>query len=425
MLYYIDPGTGSMLFTIIIGAASAGIYALRKAILKARFVLGGGKQDKVDSERRQIVIFVDGKQYWNVFKPICEELERRGIDADYMTASPDDPALESSFEHVNCEFVGEGNRAFARLNMLKADIVVSTTPGLDVYQWKRSRDVKWYVHVFHAVGDVMLYRIFGLDYYDAVLLSGPYQGVQIRKLEQRRNLPAKELLPGGLTHMDALRKRLQEAGPAPEHPTTVLLAPSWGAAAIFSRYGGRIIEALLQTGYHVVVRPHPQSFNSEADMMERLMAEYPESDQLEWNRDNDNFEVLRRSDIMVSDFSSVVYDFALVFDRPIIYTEPTLDRAPYDAWWIDEPIWTHVTLPKLGRQLELDDADGLKQMIDECLTDERFQAGRDQVREEGWSCRGHAAQTIVDYLEAKLAELSESPEALETSEKADGEQLAE
>ena len=65
MLYYIDPGTGSMLFTIIIGAASAGIYALRKAMLKARFVLSGGKQEKVDSERRQIVIFSDSKRYWN------------------------------------------------------------------------------------------------------------------------------------------------------------------------------------------------------------------------------------------------------------------------------------------------------------------------------------------------------------------------
>lgn len=147
-------------------------------------------------------------------------------------------------------------------------------------------------------------------------------------------------------------------------------------------------------------------------MMERLMKEYPESEQLEWNRDNDNFEVLRRSDIMVSDFSSVVYDFALVFDRPIIYTEPTLDRGPYDAWWIDEPIWTHVTLPKLGRQLELNDAAGLKRMIDECLTDERFQEGRDAVREEGWSCRGHAAETIADFLEAKLAELASAPEEI-------------
>jgi CDP-glycerol glycerophosphotransferase (TagB/SpsB family) len=223
--------------------------------------------------------------------------------------------------------------------------------------------------------------------------------------------------------MDALRKRLLEAGPAPEHPTTVLLAPSWGAAAIFSRYGGRIIEALLQTSYHVVVRPHPQSFASEADMMERLMAEYPESDQLEWNRDNDNFEVLRRSDIMVSDFSGVVYDFAFIFDRPVIYTEPNFDKGPYDAWWLDEDIWMFSTLPKIGRELTMDSLGGLKQMIDECLTDTRFREARDQARDEGWACQGHAAQTIVDYLEAKLAELAGSgAESEATSSGADAQE---
>ena len=424
MLYYIDPGTGSMLFTIIIGAASAGIYALRKALVKARFVMSGGKQEKADDERRLIAMFSDNKRYWNVFKPICDELERRGMTASYLTASPDDPALDAEYNHVTCEFIGEGNKAFARLNMLKADIVVSTTPGLDVYQWKRSRDVKWYVHVFHAVGDVTLYRIFGLDYYDAVLLSGRFQEAQIRQLEQLRGLPAKEIALGGLPHMDALQKQLQDAGPAPEHPTTVLLAPSWGAGAILSKYGGSIIDALLKTGYHIIVRPHPQSFASETELMDRLMSEHPESEQLEWNRDNDNFEVLRRSDIMVSDFSGVVYDFAFIFDRPVIYTEPNLDKSPYDAWWLDEEIWIYESLSKFGRQLSMDDPGQLKQMIDECLTETRFREGRDAARDEGWACQGHAAATIVDYLQAKLEELSEPTEAEQPAEAPTGQDSA-
>ena len=250
-----------------------------------------------------------------------------------------------------------------------------------------------------------------------------YQEIQIRKLEELRGLPAKELLLGGLPHMDALREKLRGAGPAPEHPTTVLLAPSWGAGAIMDKYGGSIIEALLKTGYHIIVRPHPQSFTSEAELMERLMAEYPESDQLEWNRDNDNFEVLRRSDIMVSDFSGVVYDFAFIFDRPVIYTEPDMDMSPYDAWWIDEKIWIYESLAKFGRKLDTDDPGQLKQMIDECLTDTRFREARDQARDEGWACQGHAAQTIVDYLEAKLAELAGSgAESEATSSGADAQE---
>ncbi|MBE6464857.1 MAG: CDP-glycerol--glycerophosphate glycerophosphotransferase [Eggerthellaceae bacterium] len=415
MLLYIDPGTGSMLFTILIGVISAGIYGLRKALVKARFILGGGKQEKSGVEKERIAIFSDSKRYWNVFEPICDELERREVPASYLTASPDDPALNKTYSHVKCAFIGEGNKAFAYLNMLKSNIVLSTTPGLDVYQWKRSRDVSWYAHVFHALGDATMYRMFGLDYYDAVLLAGPCQTEQIRALENLRKLPEKELVTVGLPHLDAMQERLQSAPALPPHPTTVLLAPSWGASAILSRYGGRIIESLLKTGYHVIVRPHPQSFESESDLMERLMKEFPASDTLEWNRDNDNFDVLRRSDIMISDFSGVIYDFALIFDRPVIYTEPAYDKGPYDAWWLDEDLWTFNVLPHIGAQLDMAALDKLKEIIDDCLNNPRFEQGRKQARDEGWAHRGEAAVRIVDYLLSKEAELL----AQTSSEKSD------
>lgn len=384
IIHYIDPGTGSMLFTVLIGLVSAGVYALRSSIIKLRFVMSGGRQDKAESDNVPFVIFSDSKRYWNVFEPVCDELEARGYRVDYLTASPDDPALERDYKNVRCEFVGEGNRAFAKLNMLKADVVFSSTPGLDVYQWKRSRDVKCYVHVLHAVTDPSMYRMFGLDYYDAVLLSGEYQLHQIRAFEKMRNLPAKDLAVLGLPHMDTLRQRFLDA-PAPEdHETTVLLAPTWGETALFSLYGGDIIGSLLKTGYHVIVRPHPQSMTSEADMMNRIMGEYPESDQLEWNFDNDNFDALMRSDIMISDFSGVVFDFALVFDRPVIYTEPAVDLGPYDAWWMPENLWVLGAVERVGRKLELEHVGELKQLIDECLQSEELQAACDQVRDECW-----------------------------------------
>ncbi|MBQ4651959.1 MAG: CDP-glycerol glycerophosphotransferase family protein, partial [Oscillospiraceae bacterium] len=324
MTLYIDPGTGSMLFTILIGVIGAGFYSLRMLLIKLRFRISGGKAE-VSNDKLPIVIFSDDKRYWTTFEPICKELDKRGVDVVYMTASDNDPALDNPYEHVKAEFIGTESKAFARLNFLSANILLSTTPSLDVYQWKRSKEVDFYVHIPHAANDITLYRMFGLDYYDAVLLSGQYQVEDIRALEKLRSLPAKELLTVGIPYMDVMAERYLKAGPAPEHERTVLLAPSWGPSAIFSVYGGRIIEVLLKTGYHIIVRPHPQSFSSEAELMEKLMKQYPASEQLEWNRDNDNFEVLRRSDILISDFSGVIFDFSLVYDKPIIYTDPNFD----------------------------------------------------------------------------------------------------
>lgn len=417
MRLYIDPGTGSMLFTILVGLLGTGVFAFRKLFIKLRFYFSGGKQKK-DGEKQPIAIFSDSKRYWNVFESVCDELERRGHDAVYLTASEDDPALEKKYEHIRAEYIGSSNKGFARLNMLKADVLLSTTPGLDVYQWKRSRDVKWYVHLPHMSNDITLYRMFGIDYYDAILLSGAYQEQQIRALEQLRNLPEKELKLVGMTYMDAMKARLDNAEPIPAHPTTVLLAPSWGPSAILSRYGGRIIDALLKTGCHVIVRPHPQSFTSEKDMLDALMQQYPESEQLEWNRDNDNFDVLRKADILISDFSGVIFDFALVFDKPILYADTSFDKSPYDACWLDDELWTFRTLPKIGEQLSEEKLDRLKEIIDECLSAPERQEARDAARAETWAYPGEAAVRVVDYLiEKQDAILKAEAEAAQKPEK--------
>ncbi len=405
MRLYIDPGTGSMLFTILLGVIGAAFYSARMLFLRLRQRAGGGKV-VVNHDRIPLVIFSDHKRYWNIFEPICRELDQRGVDVVYMTASEDDPALSCTYPHVKAEFVGPDNKTFTRLNFLKATLVLSTTPGLDVYQWKRSRDVSYYVHIPHAASEITMYRMFGIDYYDAILLSGDYQLQDIRDLEALRQLPAKELVKIGIPYMDEMAARLQSAPAVPSHERTVLLAPSWGPSAIFSIYGGKIIEKLLQTGYHVIVRPHPQSFTSEKALMDRLMAQYPDSEQLEWNRDNDNFDVLNRSDILISDFSGVIFDFSLVYDKPVIYTDPRIDVSVYDAWWLDRPLWTMSALPRLGEELNESNMDSLKKLIDSCLTDPRYAAGRQSVKAETWANCGHGAVAAVDYLIGKLDELS-------------------
>ena len=407
MTLYIDPGTGSMLFTILLGVIGAGIYSLRMLLIKIKFAISGGKVE-VDANKIPFVIYSDDKRYWNIFAPICKEMNKRGKDIVYLTSSEDDPVFESGYEHVQAKFIGEDNKAFAHLNFLNANILLSTTPGLDVYQWKKSKEVDCYIHMFHAPNDVTLYRMFGIDYYDSILVSGAYQEKDIRALEQMRNLPAKDIHTIGIPYMDVMADRLKavekEAKGKAEKPT-VLLAPSWGPSAIFAVYGGKIIEKLLAKGYHVIVRPHPQSFKSEKEMLDKLMAEFPESDQLEWNRDNDNFEVLRRSDILISDFSGVIFDFALIYDKPVIYTDPKFDLSPYDAWWMETPLWTLSALPRLGKELTEENMDNISELIDACLNDPSYETSRQSVKAETWEYMGQGAERTVDYLLRKYEEV--------------------
>jgi len=369
-------------------------------------VLSGGKGEETNDKEIPYAIFSDDKRYWLIFEPICRELDRRGIDVVYMTASDDDPVLTNPYPHIHGEYIGKGNKAFARLNFLKATVLLSTTPGLDVYQWKRSPDVKYYVHIPHAANDISSYRMFGIDYYDAILVSGEYQVEEIRDLEHLRGLPAKEVQMAGIPYMDEMLKRVKAADKAVSDQKTILLAPSWGPSAILSKYGESIIDILLRTGYHIVIRPHPQSFASEAEMIDQLMKKYPDSEQLQWNRDTDNFEVLKNSSILISDFSGVIFDFALVHDKPIIYTDTEFDYSIYDQWWLNRPFWTFEVLPKIGQKLTWENVDNLKVMIDECLNDPRYVQGRREATAEAWEYQGEGAVRVVNYLENKYRELT-------------------
>ena len=415
MILYIDPGTGSMLFTILLGVLGTAFYFLRNFIMKLKYVLSGGKTEKVANEKIPYVIFSDHKRYWNVFEPICDEFEKREVPLVYMTESEDDPVFDKDYKYIEARHIGEGNMAFAKLNVLNANIVLSTTPSLDVYQWKRSKDVDYYIHIPHAASDISIYRMFGIDYYDAILLSGDYQVDQIRKLEELRGLPAKEIELVGIPYMDVMKTRLARAeeieskdvAKTPER-RTVLLAPSWGKSGILSRYGERFIDALIDTGYKIIIRPHPQSYTSEKDMLDSLMSKYSDTTKVEWNRDNDNFEVLRKSDILISDFSGVIFDFTLVFDKPVIYADTSFDKAPYDAAWIDDELWTFKVLPKLGMQLGEDNIDNIKSVIDECIEDTKYQRGRDEARQETWCYMGEGTTRVVDYIINKYSEIKDT-----------------
>ncbi len=406
VLLYIDPGTGAMLFTALIGIITTASFALRKLGIKLKFLLSGGKTDtKKDNAKLPIVIFSDHKRYWNVFKPICDEFEKREHECYYYTASSDDPALDEVYKHVKCEFIGEGNKAFARLNMMNAHICLSTTPGLDVYQWKRSKDTDYYVHIPHSVGTLTMYRMFGLDFYDAVLLNGEFQKRTLRKIEELRHLKPKELQVVGCTYFDSMNKRLESVNKSEDANGSlikVLLAPSWGKNGILSKYGRDFLKALEDTGFDITVRPHPQSQVSEKDMLDKLEQEFPETERWHWNYDNDNFDVLRNSDIMVSDFSGVIYDYAFVFDGALIYTDIDYDKSAYDACWIDEPIWAAEVLPKIGRKLGKNDVENIKSVIEDTVNSREFSEGRREMKETVWMYQNEAAVRTVDYLINKL-----------------------
>ena len=397
---YIDPGTGSMIFSLFIGLAAAGTFALRTVFLKLRFLVSGGRAKSMDEKNIPFVIFSDHRRYWNVFHSLCDEFESHGVDLTYYTASEDDPVLSASYKFVHAQYLGAKNKPYAKMNLLHADIVVSTTPGLDVYQWKRSRYVKWYVHIPHAVRPLYTYRMFGVDHYDAILCTGENQEVGCKEIEALRpNVSSKEYVIVGSPTMDNLLAQVKKAKDKiiNEKPV-VLIAPSWGESGILTKYGEKFLDEVAKTDFKIIVRPHPQSRLSEKHILKPLMEKYS---QFEWNFDNDNFSVLNKADILISDFSGTMFDFAFAFEQPVIYMDSVFDPAPYDAAWLDKPIWEFNVLQKIGAKMTESDFPNLQEFISSVLKNANFKQNLKDVRAECWANEGKSAEAIFNYLISK------------------------
>ena len=402
---YIDPGTGSMLFVLLLTILSVVRYFIKNIILKLKTAICFTNRD-TQKNIIPIAIFAEDKRYWKVFNPVCRELNARGIAFTYFTTSSDDPIFDCDYEHMTATLLSKGNKAYAKLNFLKATILISSTPGLDVYQWKRSCDVQCYIHMLHAASDVTLYRMFGLDYYDVILLSGEYQACDIRSLESIRGLPQKELIQIGIPYMDDILKHVSLK--TINDTTTILLAPSWGSNSLFNVYGDKLIQCLIDTGYNIIIRPHPQSLISEKEMLDKLIRKFKESDTLIWNFDEDNQNVLQKSDILISDFSGVIFDFALVYDKPIIYSCKDFNIDAYDAWWLNKLPWTFNILPQIGCEITFENISNIKQVIDNCMFDDKYKVGRDRARQETWSHQRDGAKLAVDYIVKKYNDLTKT-----------------
>ena len=264
---YIDPGTGSMLFSGVIGIISILFFALKTLIswIGTLPVSRHKHKMEIDSGWNKFVIYSEGGQYWNVFKPIIDEMVNRSQRILYYTSDNQDPGLVYNSEYVKSLFIGKGNSAYARLNMLEADICLMTTPGLDVFQLKRSRGVKHYCHILHSPVDTTLYHLFSFDYFDSMLLTGEFQIKAIRHLENKRGTKQKDLYVVGCTYLDMLNQKLCNipARPARSNASngvigqssltglSVLVSPSWGSNGILKKSGMALLKPLAESGNNI------------------------------------------------------------------------------------------------------------------------------------------------------------------------------
>jgi CDP-glycerol glycerophosphotransferase (TagB/SpsB family) len=243
-----------------------------------------------------------------------------------------------------------------------------------------------------------MYRMFGIDYFDSVLLTGDYQANDIRQLEKLRDLPEKQLVTVGCTYLDVYAEKIKELPSEENHPFTVLVSPSWGPSSILSLYGEKLLDPLVKTGWRIIVRPHPQSKKSEPEILEKLEKKYGDVSNLEWDYLRENIFSLKKSDVMISDFSGIIFDFVFLFDKPVFYVNQGFDLRPYDADDLPKGLWQFEVMKKIGLELKEDYFPHIGDTIRRASDSGELKAARLEAKETAWQYRGEAGKNVYDFM---------------------------
>ena len=400
---YIDPGTGSMLFSIVLSISSIFFFVLFFIWEKIKLYIF--KDKTAEKNTYPIVIYTEDKRYFHVFNDIINEFENRQYPVMVYVSSDNDTFLQNKYNYVKVENIGKGYKAYSKLAFMRADVCLMTTPGLDVFHLKRSKFVKHYSHIPHAISECLGYRLFGLDYYDSILMNFAKSGEYIRELEKKRNLPPKELVVVGSPVMDSMIKSLPTNNEK-QDKTIVLLAPSWGENAILANYGEQIIDKLVKTPFLTIIRPHPQSLISEKKMIQNLQEKYKDANNIQWDFSTDNLQTMAKSDILITDFSGIIHEFVFFFNKPCIYSLNNFNKELYDLGDIDGITYRFSTLEKIGKELTLSNIDKLDEMIYSLIKSNDLSKNILEIKNEIWQEQGNGAKNVVDFLIQKQKEVS-------------------
>lgn len=282
--------------------------------------------------RRHVLIYARNAMHVGVLEPITHALERDPrVTVRYLAERADRQ------QHID-RATGKTHHwlSAAAARVWRVDLLITADPWNPPTLFRVHRRM----NVFHGVAgkydlDDPSHLPIGFDEWDRVLF------VNADRMQRYQN--ARILKPGaavlvGYPKLDALvNGRLDAAAVHAQlglemHRRTALYAPTWSPASSLNMAGETIIRSLADAGFNVIVKPHDLSFDPDPkysggiDWRARLRA-VERAGRIIVAHDADASPLMAASDVLITDHSSIGFEFCLL-DRPVVVVDaPDLPRV--------------------------------------------------------------------------------------------------
>jgi len=345
------------------------------------------QREKVDIKRfkeakKQLVFYALSSGQYKYYKNIIEYLLANcDNQIHYLTNDENDAIFKMEKSRITPYFVSQ-KKSISLFLKLDADVFVTTVSDLQSYHLKRSiaRDDIEYINMPHGLASLhMTGREKAFDSYDTILCVGKHQVAAFRKREEMEALPRKTLVKAGYAVYDQLVEAVASIADKGNEIPHVLVAPSWQPDCIMDICIDDILDALLGKGYKVIVRPHPQYIGLYPERLGELATKYStfkESGELSFGEDFTDNNSIYQSDVIISDWSNIAYEFSYCTLKPSIFINTPMKIMNPNYEKLGMEVMDITLRDKVGISVDVEQIGDLPNIVSNLLGD------KDKYREQ-------------------------------------------
>ena len=347
------------------------------------------KREKEDYKRffhivnKHVVVYSEKSGFYKYFEGVIAELlKRSNLSIHYITNDPNDVIFEIAKTEPRIKPYYIGLKKLIPLMLkLECDMLLMTTPDLDKFYLKRSlmqKDIE-YVYLPHDPMSVhMGLREGALDAFDTVFCTGPHVYREVRATERVYKLPEKTLVEFGFPYADTLIAAGEKVNAErakhndPTRRREILIAPSWNEDNLLDSCLDELIAGLYNEKNHLIVRPHPEYVKRFSAKMNAIVEKYADKvgDGLSFELDFSVNRSTYASDLLITDWSGISYEFCIATKRPALFINTKL-KCLNPNWEKIDCVPVEISLrDKLGIALEKSDLDTVADAVETLFREE-------------------------------------------------------
>lgn len=364
---------------------------------------------RTKKENKEIVFYAEDAASFCYFEKLINSLiNDYDLPICYMTSDPKDPIFKTEQKKIKPFYLKKLLGIFTL--HLNSKILIMTMPDLHQFHVKRSINKVNHIYLFHNLGSSFhVIRYGALFYYDTIFCAGPHHNAEIRKQEKLYNLKRKELLNFGYGKVEKIWEeynKVKNEIQKDSNKKKVLIAPSWGDKTILNLCGEELIKTLLNYGYNITVRPHPVTREKTPQVLENLNNKFKNNENFRIDENISMIHAIIESDILISDWSGVIYEYVFGTERPALFIDVPLKVNNPKYKDVGEPIEIEIR-KRLGEILSFSEIKNIQLVVEKLIINqERYKQEIIKARDELIYNFGYSSKIGAEYIQKELKRIN-------------------